>query len=73
MKRRIRRLIPEVRKKSADSVENADVSNGIITGNVDASNGIITGNADELNGIIAGNTDTSNENYNKYNGKQTKE
>ena len=33
-------------EKSADSVENANVSNGIIVGNVDASNGIITGNAD---------------------------
>ena len=37
-------------KKSADSVENADVSNGTITGNADVSNG-----------RIAGNTDTSNE------------
>ena len=40
-------------EKSADSVENADVSNGTIIGNVDASNGIITGNTDTLNGIIA--------------------
>ena len=32
-------------KKSADSVENADVSNGTITGNADASNGRIAGNA----------------------------
>ena len=48
-------------EKSADSVENANVSNGIIVGNVDASNGIITGNADALNGIIAENADASNE------------
>lgn len=32
-------------EKSADSVENTDVSNGIITGNADASNGRIAGNA----------------------------
>ena len=48
-------------EKSADSVENANVSNGIIVGNVDASNGIITGNADALNGIIAENADAPNE------------
>ena len=47
-------------EKSADSVENANVSNGIIVGNVDASNGIITGNADVSNGRIAGNADASN-------------
>ena len=47
-------------EKSADSVENANVSNGIIVGNADASNGIITGNADALNGIIAENADASN-------------
>ena len=48
-------------EKSADSVENANISNGIIVGNADASNGIITGNADALNGIIAENADASNE------------
>ena len=32
-------------KKSADSVENAGILNGIITGNADASNGRIAGNA----------------------------
>ena len=48
-------------EKSADSVENANVSNGIIVGNVDASNGIITGNADALNVIIEENADASNE------------
>ena len=47
-------------EKSADSVENANVSNGIIVGNVDASNGIITGNADASNGRIAGNAYVSN-------------
>lgn len=39
-------------EKSADSVENTDVSNGIITGNADVSNGRIAGNADASNKTI---------------------
>ena len=39
-------------EKSADSVENSDVSNGIITGNADVSNGRIAGNADASNKTI---------------------
>ena len=39
-------------EKSADSVENTDVSNGIITGNADVSNGRIAGNTDASNKTI---------------------
>ena len=43
--------------KSADSVENAGISNGIITGNADASNGRIAGNADISNKTITNMTE----------------
>ncbi len=48
-------------EKSADSVENTDVSNGTITGNADVSNGE---NSRKCRCI--------KQNYNKYNRKQTK-
>ena len=54
-------------KKSADSVENTDVSNGIITGNADVSNGRIAGNADASNKTITNITENKQKNR-KYKG-----
>ena len=54
-------------EKSADSVENTDVSNGIITGNADVSNGRIAGNADASNKTITNITETKQKNR-KYKG-----
>ena len=54
-------------KKSADSVENADVSNGTITGNADASNGRIAGNAYVSNKTITNITENKQKNR-KYKG-----
>lgn len=49
-------------EKSADSVENTDVSNGIITGNADVSNGRIAGNADASNKTITNITENKQKN-----------
>ena len=54
-------------EKSADSVENTDVSNGIITGNADVSNGRIAGNADASNKTITNITENKQKNR-KYKG-----
>ena len=54
-------------KKSADSVENADVSNGTITGNADVSNGRIAGNTDASNKTITNITENKQKNR-KYKG-----
>ena len=54
-------------KKSADSVENADVSNGTITGNADVSNGRIAGNTDTSNETITNITENKQKNR-KYKG-----
>ena len=54
-------------KKSADSVENADVSNGTITGNADVSNGRIAGNTDTSNKTITNITENKQKNR-KYKG-----
>ena len=54
-------------EKSADSVENTDVSNGIIAGNVDASNGRIAGNADASNKTITNITENKQKDR-KYKG-----
>ena len=54
-------------EKSADSVENTDVSNGIITGNADVSNGRIAGNADASNKTITNITENKKKNR-KYKG-----
>ena len=54
-------------EKSADSVENTDVSNGIITGNADVSNGRIAGNADTSNKTITNITENKQKNR-KYKG-----
>ena len=54
-------------EKSADSVENTDVSNGIITGNADASNGRIAGNAYVSNKTITNITENKQKNR-KYKG-----
>ena len=54
-------------KKSADSVENADVSNGTITGNADVSNGRIAGNTDASNKTITNITENKQKDR-KYKG-----
>lgn len=54
-------------EKSADSVENTDVSNGIITGNADVSNGRIAGNTDTSNETITNITENKQKNR-KYKG-----
>lgn len=54
-------------EKSADSVENTDVSNGIITGNADVSNGRIAGNADASNKTITNITENKQKDR-KYKG-----
>lgn len=54
-------------EKSADSVENAGISNGIITGNADASNGRIAGNADVSNKTITNITENKQKDR-KYKG-----
>ena len=54
-------------EKSADSVENTDVSNGVITGNADVSNGRIAGNADASNKTITNITENKQKNR-KYKG-----
>ena len=54
-------------EKSADSVENTDVSNGIITGNADVSNGRIAGNTDTSNKTITNITENKQKNR-KYKG-----
>lgn len=54
-------------EKSADSVENTDVSNGIITGNADVSNGRIAGNTDASNKTITNITENKQKNR-KYKG-----
>lgn len=54
-------------EKSADSVENTDVSNGIITGNADVSNRRIAGNADASNKTITNITENKQKNR-KYKG-----
>lgn len=54
-------------EKSADSVENTDVSNEVITGNADVSNGRIAGNADASNKTITNITENKQKNR-KYKG-----
>ena len=54
-------------EKSADRVDNTDVSNGIITGNADVSNGRIAGNADASNKTITNITENKQKNR-KYKG-----
>lgn len=54
-------------EKSADSVENTDVSNGIITGNADVSNGRIAGNTDASNKTITNITENKQKDR-KYKG-----